>query len=82
MGDCMKWWKKALIGSGVWCVLLVIGIVVMDRRIEREATSPAHREAWDKRASETAGLLFTIGHAAIWAVLWSRNRQKVQSSLK
>jgi hypothetical protein len=70
----MKWWMKALIGSLIWSLLIVAGVMVMTQRIRREARTPAHREAWDRQMSQTAGILFVFGQFAVWGGCWSRRR--------
>ena len=71
----MKWWKKALVGSAIWTILILIGVLLMMQRIQREAHSPEHRDAWETKLGETTGYLFVAGHAAVWGVLWSRQRR-------
>jgi len=56
----MKWWKKALVWSGIWSVLIAIGVLFMLHRIEKEASSPAHREAWEEKLANSSGLLFGL----------------------
>ncbi len=72
----MKWWNKALIGSTIWTILLVAAIVFMLQRVKQEAVSAEHRRAWQAKLMKTSGSLFVVGHAALWGVLWSRERRK------
>jgi hypothetical protein len=48
----MNWWKKAIIGSVIWTVLIVVGVTFQLQRIKREAISPATvmlgRPSWER----------------------------------
>ena len=77
----MKWWKKALIGSAIWTVIIVIGALFMMQRIENEAASVAHRDAWATKLGQTTVYLFAFGLAVVWGLLWSR-QGRFESSLK
>jgi hypothetical protein len=72
----MKWWKKAAIVTIILIVLIAIGDLYMMQRIKTEASSPAHRDAWETKLGEVSGQMFGFGTVAIWAVAWSRERQK------
>ena len=58
-------------------MLIVAGVMFQMQRIERDATSPAHRDAWETKLGEAAGYLFAFGQAAVWGILWVRHRRKV-----
>jgi len=73
----MNWWKTALASSIVWTIVLAAGAVFMMQKISREAISPQHHEAWENKLGEACGMLFSLGHIAIWGVLWSRQRRKL-----
>jgi hypothetical protein len=66
----MRWWKKALLASGIWTALIVIAMWLLMERVQREAVSEDHRAAWERKVGEAAGSFFGLGLVAIWGVSW------------
>lgn len=72
----MKWWKKALIVSAVWTVILGVFVFCMEQRIKREAVSQAHRDAWEAKLGQMTGILFGGGSVAVWLFFKKGQRRK------
>ena len=66
----MKWWKKALIASLVWLVLVFGAGILHTELILAGELTPAQAEAVMERYGNAIG----FGHVAIWIVLFLRRK--------
>jgi uncharacterized membrane protein len=66
----MKWWKKALIASLVWLVLVVVASILHIELIRAGELTPAHAEAIYERYGNAYG----FGLVAIWIVMFLRRK--------
>jgi hypothetical protein len=66
----MKWWKKALIASLVWLVLIIGAGILHIELILHDELTPAQAEAVMERYGNAIG----FGHVAIWIVLFLRRK--------
>ncbi len=66
----MKWWKKALIASLVWLVLIIGAGILHIALIPHDELTPAQAEAVMERYGNAIG----FGHVAIWIVLFLRRK--------
>ena len=66
----MKWWKKALIASLVWLVLIIGAGILHIELILHDELTPAQAEAVMERYGNAGG----FGFVAIWIVLFLRRK--------
>jgi len=68
----MAWWKKALIGSVVWIVLIFAVVMVHTSMTKDEKTTPEQ----DAAISRRYGQVFGAGLAAIWVFSFMTGKNK------
>jgi len=66
----MKWWKKALIASFVWLVLVFGPSILHIELIRAGELTPAQAEAIYERYGNAYG----VGLVAIWIVMFLRRK--------
>lgn len=71
----MKWWKKALIGTGILLFIVVGFAFASHQQIVKTSTSDQVEEAKDNKLGTTCGEITGAGTVLIW-VLAYRTRKK------
>jgi hypothetical protein len=67
----MAWWKKAVIGTVAW-VVLIFGIIATHEYLTRnEVTTPER----DFAISRAYGQVFGFGIAAVWSISFVTRRK-------
>ncbi len=72
----VKWRKTAVIVSLIWSALVVIGLLIMIRRLDEKMPSAEERETKKLDLLEMGGYFLVGGNVALWAFFWRRAQSK------
>jgi hypothetical protein len=74
--DFMKWWKTALIGTGILLVIVAGIAFAKHQQIVKTVTSPQEEETRDNALGTVCGEITGAGIVIIWVVAYrKRNKQ-------
>ena len=66
----MKWWKKALIWTGILVAAVAALAFFLDRQVRESSPDPKIREIRDEKMSNLCGQIFGAGLVIIWVVAY------------